>query len=79
MAEGPKNRPLKDYAAPSQEEPHTSIDAPTIAWNDFELKHSLLQVFQQKPIFRMSYGRSKSSSICVFVVCKNSETKWCQP
>ena len=47
MDEGPQNLPLKDYASPSQEEPHNSIVAPTITRNDFELKPSLLQVVQQ--------------------------------
>ena len=47
MAEGPQNLPLKDYVAPSQEEPHNNIVAPTIARNDFELKPSLLQAVQQ--------------------------------
>ena len=47
MADGPQNRPLKDYAAPSQEEPHNSIATPAIAQNDFELKPSLLQAVQQ--------------------------------
>ena len=47
MAEGPQNRPLKDYAALSQEEPHNSIVAPAITWNDFKLKPSLLQAVQQ--------------------------------
>ena len=47
MAEGPQNIPLKDYASPSQEEPHNSIASPTIAHNDFELKRSLLQAIQQ--------------------------------
>lgn len=30
MAEVPRNRPLREYAAPSQQEPHDSIVAPTI-------------------------------------------------
>src|ERR1043165_2116263 len=48
MAEPPPlPRPLKDYAVPSQAEPHNSIVAPTIARNDFELKPSLLSAVQQ--------------------------------
>ena len=79
MAEGPQNRPLKDYASLSQEEPHNSIAAPAIALNDSELKPSLLQVVQQNQIFRMSYKRSKSSFIRVCAVHRHSERKWCQP
>src|ERR1044072_9500143 len=48
MAEPPPPpRPLKDYAVPSQAEPHNSIAAPAIARNDFELKPSLLSAVQQ--------------------------------
>src|ERR1051325_6734337 len=43
----PPTRPLKDYAVPSQAEPHNSIAAPAIARNDFELKPSLLSAIQQ--------------------------------
>ena len=50
MVEGPENRPLKDYAGPSQEEPHNSIAAPAIARNDFKLKPSLLQAVQQNQL-----------------------------
>lgn len=46
MAENP-NRPLWDYAAPLQEEPHNNIVALAIDQNDFELKPSLLQAVQQ--------------------------------
>ena len=41
------NRPLKDFAVPSEEEPHTSIVRPAIAANNFELKPSLVQIIQQ--------------------------------
>lgn len=41
------NRPLKDYATPSEEEPHSSIAPPVIKANNFELKPSLLQDVQQ--------------------------------
>jgi len=41
------NRPLKDFAVPSQDEPHSSIVNPTIQANNFELKPSLLQIVQQ--------------------------------
>ena len=47
MAQGPQTRPLKDFAVPSQDEPHNSIAAPAINRNDFELKPSLLQAVQQ--------------------------------
>ena len=40
-------RALKEYAVPSQAEPHNSIAAPAIARNDFELKPSLLSAVQQ--------------------------------
>lgn len=43
----PANRPLRDYAASSHEEPHGSIASPAIDRNDFELKPSLLQAVQQ--------------------------------
>ena len=45
--DAPAPRPLKDYAVPSQAEPHNSIAAPAIARNDFELKPSLLSAVQQ--------------------------------
>ena len=40
-------RALRDYAAPSQDEPHSSIAPPAIEANNFELKPSLLQAVQQ--------------------------------
>jgi hypothetical protein len=39
-------RALQDYAAPSQDEPHSSIAPPAIETNNFELKPSLLQAVQ---------------------------------
>ncbi|KAK2393252.1 hypothetical protein QL285_055218 [Trifolium repens] len=42
-----ENRPLKDFAVPSEDEPHSSIVSPTIQANNFELKPSLLQIVQQ--------------------------------
>ena len=48
----PPPRPLKDYAVPSQAEPHNSIAAPAIARNDFELKPSLLSAIQQNQFSR---------------------------
>lgn len=45
--DAPANRPLRDYASPSQDEPHNNIVAHVIDRNDFELKPSLLQVVQQ--------------------------------
>ncbi|KAK2444779.1 hypothetical protein QL285_015778 [Trifolium repens] len=47
MAEGPRERPLRSYAIPSQEEPHNSIAASAIEANNFELKPSLLLSVQQ--------------------------------
>lgn len=47
MGDANDNRPLKDFAVPSDEEPHTSIVRPAIAANNFELKPSLLQIVQQ--------------------------------
>ena len=41
------NRPLKDYAVPSEEEPHSSIVSPTVEARNFELKPALLQIVQQ--------------------------------
>lgn len=41
-----QNRPLKDYAASSEDEPHSSIAPPTIEENNFESKPSLLQFMQ---------------------------------
>lgn len=41
------NLPLKDYAPPFEEEPHSSIAPPAIEANNFELKPSLLQAVQQ--------------------------------
>lgn len=39
--------PLKDYAAPSQEELHLSIAPPAIEARSFELKPALLQIVKQ--------------------------------
>lgn len=47
MGDNNDNRPLKDFAVPSEEEPHTSIVRPAIAANNFELKPSLVQIIQQ--------------------------------
>ena len=47
MGDNNDNRPLKEYAVPSEEEPHTSILRPTFAANNFELKPSLVQIIQQ--------------------------------
>ncbi|KAK2411163.1 hypothetical protein QL285_046469 [Trifolium repens] len=35
-----ENCPLKDFAVPSEDEPHSSIVSPTIQANNFELKPS---------------------------------------
>lgn len=45
--DAPAKHPLRDYAAPSQEEPHSNIATPVIDQNVFELKLLLLQVVQQ--------------------------------
>src|SRR3954463_5802069 len=47
MAEDRNQRPLKEFAQPSNEEPSSSIVNPTITTNNFELKPSLLQLVQQ--------------------------------
>ena len=51
MAEEQRTRPLKEYAAPSQQEPHNCIAAPAINRNDFELKPSLISAIQQRQFF----------------------------
>ena len=48
MAEDQNQRPLKDFAQPSNEEPSSSIVNTTIPTNNFELKPSLLQLVQQR-------------------------------
>ena len=52
MAEERDLRPLKDFAQPSNEEPSSSIVNPIIPANNCELKPSLLQILQTKPIRR---------------------------
>ena len=47
MAEDRNQRPLKEFAQPSNEEPSSSIVNPAITTNNFELKPSLLQLVQQ--------------------------------
>lgn len=44
MAEDQNERPLKDFALPSNEDPHSSIVNPSIPAQNFELKPSLLQL-----------------------------------
>lgn len=46
-----QNCPLKDYAAPSEKEPYSSIPPPAIEVNNFELKPSLLQVMQHNQFY----------------------------
>lgn len=41
------NKPLKDYAIPTDEESHYSIVHPTIGLNKFEIKPSLVGMVQQ--------------------------------
>lgn len=40
------NHPLKDFAVPSQDEPHSSIIPPAIQVDNFELKPPLLKIVQ---------------------------------
>lgn len=47
MAEDQNFRTLKDFALPSNEEPHSSIVNLAIVTNNFELKPTLLQIVQQ--------------------------------
>ena len=47
IAEDRNQRPLKEFAQPSNEERSSSIVNPTITTNNFELKPSLLQLVQQ--------------------------------
>ena len=44
MAENRNQRPLKEFAQPSDEEPSSSTINPAITTNNFELKPSLLQL-----------------------------------
>ena len=46
MAEDRNQRPLKEFAQPSNEEPSSSIVNLAITTNNFELKPSLLQLVQ---------------------------------
>ena len=59
-------RALKDYAVPSQAEPHNNISAPAIARNDFELKPSLLSAVQQNQ-FSRSHTDDPNLHLSVFV------------
>ena len=47
MAKNRDQRPLKEFAQPSNKEPSSSIVNPAILANNFELKPSLLQLVQQ--------------------------------
>ncbi|XP_058784452.1 uncharacterized protein LOC131659258 [Vicia villosa] len=47
MAEDRNQRPLKEFAQPSNEEPSSSIVNPTLTTKNFELKPALLQLVQQ--------------------------------
>lgn len=47
MAEEQDRKPLKDFALPSNKEPHSSIVNPAIAANNFELKPYSVQIVQQ--------------------------------
>lgn len=47
MVEEQNQKQLKDFALPSNEEPHSSIVNPAIVANNFELKLTLLQIMQQ--------------------------------
>jgi len=39
---------LKEYATPYTEEPHAIILFPTVEGNNFEIKHALIYLVQQK-------------------------------
>ncbi len=60
------NRPLKDYAVPSEEEPHSSIVSPTVEARNFELKPALLQIVQQNQ-FSGSPTEDPNLHLSVFV------------
>ena len=72
----PAPRPLKDYAVPSQAEPHNSIAAPAIARNDFELKPSLLSAVQQNQ-FSGAPTDDPNLHLSVFVQYADTESEWC--
>src|SRR4051812_1435005 len=59
-------RPLRDYAAPSRVEPHSSIAPPAIEANNFELKSSLVQAVQQNQ-FSGSPADDPNLHLSVFV------------
>lgn len=47
MEEDQNRRPLKEFALPSNEDPHSRIVNPAITANNFKLKPALLQIEQQ--------------------------------
>src|SRR4051812_22638117 len=59
-------RPLRDYAAPSRAEPHSSITPPAIEANNFELKPSLVQAVLQNQ-FSRSPADDPNLHLSVFV------------
>ncbi|CAJ2679749.1 unnamed protein product [Trifolium pratense] len=59
-------RPLRDYAVPSEEEPHSSIAPPNIEARNFELKPALLQIVQQNQ-FSGSPTEDPNLHLSVFV------------
>ncbi|XP_045791784.1 uncharacterized protein LOC123886512 [Trifolium pratense] len=61
-----RERPLKDYAVPSEEEPHSSIAPPNIEARNFELKPALLQIVQQNQ-FSGSPTEDPNLHLSVFV------------
>jgi hypothetical protein len=61
-----RDRPLKDYAVPSEEEPHSSIAPPAVEARNFELKPALLQIVQQNQ-FSGSPTEDPNLHLSVFV------------
>ncbi|CAJ2645242.1 unnamed protein product, partial [Trifolium pratense] len=59
-------RPLRDYAVPSEEEPHSSIAPPNTEARNFELKPALLQIVQQNQ-FSGSPTEDPNLHLSVFV------------
>lgn len=46
-----KNRPLKDFSVPSEDEAHSSIINHAIQTNKLDLKPSILEIVQQNKFF----------------------------
>ena len=63
--------PLKEYAIPSQYEPHSSIAPPNIQAHNFELKPFLLQIMQQNQ-FSRSPKEEPNLHLSVFIQYANT-------